>query len=347
LVFDFETVDHLEALTVYVSILDPDTTYYWRVMFFDSNNGPSLWADAFSFKTQSGTASGDDDGDGVPEDQEVADGTVDLDDDGNNDTFSNTYKAVNTLIGNAVVGVKASTNVISVDALKSVDPNTISDTSGKPDDLLIGLIDFKVTVSAPGVDAQVTVYLSEAAPAGATWWKYSLINGWQDYSANVTFSTDRKSATLNLTDGGKGDADGLANGTIVDPSGPGGVVTTSGLTAEGGGSGCFIATAAFGSKFKKHVRILQQFRDVYLLPYKTGRALIDVYYKHSPPVAGFIEKHDFARGAARLSLLPLVGMSWCALYLGVIPSAFLFILFGILAITVARKTVMALGKPVG
>ena len=50
--------------------------------------------------------------------------------------------------------------------------------------------------------------------------------------------------TLTLEDGGIGDADGIANGIIVDPSGPG---TSSsdepaGSTADSGGSGggCFV-----------------------------------------------------------------------------------------------------------
>jgi len=97
------------------------------------------------------------------------------------------------------------------------------------------------------------VYLSEPTPSGATWYIYDSINGWQDYSDYATFDVDRKLVTLQLKDGDYGDADGTANGIIVDPSGP-----CTGLTSPepaptpsgggGGGGGCFIATAAFGSR---------------------------------------------------------------------------------------------------
>jgi hypothetical protein len=82
------------------------------------------------------------------------------------------------------------------------------------------------------------------------------------------------------------------------------VVTTS----SGGGGGCFIATAAFGSKFEKHVQILRQLRDVYLLPYRIGHAFVNAYYKYSPPVADFIAAHDTLRTMVRWSLLPLAGL---------------------------------------
>ena len=44
---------------------------------------------------------------------------------------------------------------------------------------------------------------------------------WYQLEANrAVFSSDRMSVTLTLTDGGAGDNDLLANGTIVDPGGP-------------------------------------------------------------------------------------------------------------------------------
>ncbi|MDA3790496.1 MAG: carboxypeptidase-like regulatory domain-containing protein, partial [Desulfobacula sp.] len=63
------------------------------------------------------------------------------------------------------------------------------------------------------------IYFSEAAPENAKWYFYSSINGWTDYSQYATFSEDRRSVTLELKDGDYGDADGIANGIIVDPCG--------------------------------------------------------------------------------------------------------------------------------
>jgi hypothetical protein len=44
---------------------------------------------------------------------------------------------------------------------------------------------------------------------------------WYDFSSYAKFSSDRKSVTLTLRDGGPSDADGIANGVIVDPAGIG------------------------------------------------------------------------------------------------------------------------------
>jgi len=51
------------------------------------------------------------------------------------------------------------------------------------------------------------------------------------------------------------------------------------------GGGCFVATAAYGSSMEPQVTILRKFRDRYLLPNPLGNALVDFYYKCSPPLA--------------------------------------------------------------
>lgn len=67
--------------------------------------------------------------------------------------------------------------------------------------------------------ARIRLHFSEPALDTAVWLKYDIINGWQDYAANAAFSPDRLSAELEIQDGGFGDADGVANGIIIDPSG--------------------------------------------------------------------------------------------------------------------------------
>ena len=57
--------------------------------------------------------------------------------------------------------------------------------------------------------------------AGTVFWKYGRTQAdptvhWYQYPAAIAGAT----ATYTLTDGGAGDDDLLANGTIVDPSGP-------------------------------------------------------------------------------------------------------------------------------
>lgn len=73
-----------------------------------------------------------------------------------------------------------------------------------------------------------------------------------------------------------------------------------------GASGCFIATAAYGSPFEPHVQSLRQFRDRYLEQTAAGRAFIRLYYQHSPPLAQFIAAHPFLRPPVRWVLTPIV-----------------------------------------
>jgi acyl-CoA thioesterase I len=132
----------------------------------------------------------------------------------------------------------------------------------------------------------------------------------------------------------------LANGVIVDPGGiaSGGSSYTVGGASTGGGSGCFIATAAFGSKFEKHVRLLRRFRDFYLMPNKIGRAFVNAYYRYSPPMADLIANHDALRAIVRWSLLPLVGLSWMLLHFGAAPTLLLVVMMSSFTLVGSIKT---------
>jgi hypothetical protein len=78
-------------------------------------------------------------------------------------------------------------------------------------------------------------------------------------------------------------------------------------TGSGSGSPqCFIATAAYGSPLEPHVTALRAFRDSVLLKNAMGRAFVSYYYRFSPPVAGFIGRHEAVRTMARWGLTPIV-----------------------------------------
>jgi hypothetical protein len=102
---------------------------------------------------------------------------------------------------------------------------------------------------------------------------------------------------------------------------------------------CFIATAAHGSKMEPHVKILRDFRDHFLLTNSRGRDFVHLYYSYSPALADFIAKHDTLRAIVRLSLLPIVGISWVALSLGQALTLALVILLLALMSSVAVFTV--------
>lgn len=95
----------------------------------------------------------------------------------------------------------------------------------------------------------------------------------------------------------------------------------------GGGGGCFIATAAYGSLMEPHVKILSAFRDQFLLGNTVGKNVVGLYNTYSPPMADFIAKHDVLRAMVRISLLPVVGVSWIVLKIGPASTVALMLIF--------------------
>jgi len=71
---------------------------------------------------------------------------------------------------------------------------------------------------------------------------------------------------------------------------------------------CFIATAAFGSKFTWPVQLLRHFRDQYLLTNSLGSAFVSLYYRHSPPIAAIIAGNGPLKTLVRVLLAPVVGL---------------------------------------
>jgi outer membrane protein assembly factor BamB len=77
-------------------------------------------------------------------------------------------------------------------------------------------------------------------------------------------------------------------------------------------TGCFIATAAYGTPMAEEIEILRGFRDEYLLTNPLGQALVDLYYRASPPMAEFITEHPSLKPIVRAGLVPAVAMSTIA-----------------------------------
>lgn len=67
---------------------------------------------------------------------------------------------------------------------------------------------------------------------------------------------------------------------------------------------CFIATAAYGSAMAPEVRTLRVFRDRVLLAVPFGDAVVGLYYRLSPPLAGFIGDSPQLKFAARCLIAP-------------------------------------------
>jgi hypothetical protein len=82
---------------------------------------------------------------------------------------------------------------------------------------------------------------------------------------------------------------------------------------EGAGSGCCcVATAAYGTPMTEEIQILREFRDEYLLTNPLGKALVELYYRVSPPIAEFITEHPSLKPVVRAGLVPAVAMSTVA-----------------------------------
>jgi outer membrane protein assembly factor BamB len=113
---------------------------------------------------------------------------------------------------------------------------------------------------------------------------------------------------------------------------------TANFKKERSGVGCFIATAAYGTPMAEEIEILRDFRDGYLLTNPLGRALVDLYYKVSPPIAELIAEHPSLKPVIRAGLVPAVAMS--TLVVNTTPAEKMVIL-GLLVLVSARLAVWA------
>ncbi|PTB88906.1 hypothetical protein C9928_05110 [Pseudidiomarina aestuarii] len=100
-----------------------------------------------------------------------------------------------------------------------IDPDTASNQNGRPEDSTFpyDLVSYTVGNLNPGDSVTVVLEYPAALATGTRIFKYNDTDGFVEFeSAEINGAT----VTLTLTDGGAGDADGEANGTIVDPVGP-------------------------------------------------------------------------------------------------------------------------------
>lgn len=250
-VYRLTTASFLEEVTVPEQILIPNTTYHWRVRFYGDRDGRTEWSEPFQFATGI-SENGDDDADGVPDWQEATADT-DLDQDGVSDVLQEGIRVVNRLELEGQIGIKLMSGSGSIQSMEMVSQDSLParEEGATPPEMIA----FRLAVDE-GAIVEVGVYFSETLPETSEWYKYDLQHGWQDYSDHVEFADLAGGGTvavLELQDGGFGDADGIANGIIVDPSGPvcteddAAAAVQSGsveASSDGSGSGgCFLAVS--------------------------------------------------------------------------------------------------------
>jgi uncharacterized repeat protein (TIGR02059 family) len=120
-------------------------------------------------------------------------------------TATGTGTATFTTSDGSITGLTASLNVICGPLLGYVFPH--------------GFFSFNIINITPGSTVVITITLPTDMSTGTRYWK--CINGqWLDCSSLLGDDDGDNILTLTITDGGLGDADGTANGTIIDPGGP-------------------------------------------------------------------------------------------------------------------------------
>ena len=85
--------------------------------------------------------------------------------------------------------------------------------------------------------------------------------------------------------------------------GSGGYTKAGGGYTSGSSDWCFIATAVYEDYNHPQVLTLREFRDKIMSTKSWSRNLIEIYYKNSPPIAGFLKNHRFLSGFTRVMLL--------------------------------------------
>ncbi|BCS95388.1 hypothetical protein DSLASN_10200 [Desulfoluna limicola] len=198
------TIDNpLTQLAVPALALAPNTRYFWRVRFEDA---VSLWSETGTFTTEAREIR-DSNYNGIPDAQETC-RTAE-----NPDVLCLPSLPVK-------VTLTDDGELRQVEEMTLLEPEAITDDRNVPSLRPNWMLGFQAEVNTPGETVTLTFATDTPIPEEVVWAKYDAARGWQDFSDKVTLDATRTLITLTVTDGGPGDADGIANGIIVDPFGP-------------------------------------------------------------------------------------------------------------------------------
>jgi hypothetical protein len=246
-VFDLDSDAFLEIMTLPPCILSESTEYYWTVQYRNQNGTSSPPVPFSVFTTETWAA--DANKNGIADHQEI-DGFSDLDQNQVADAEQPEMKCVNTAAGSMQAGVSigGGSSATSIEQIQSLLHTTLNPPNDTAVILPAGLIGFKIVVSEIGVETTVEIFFSEPIPKPNEWLMYSPLRGYENYSENSSFSSDRRTIVCTLQDGGTGDMDGIANGYISALGGFGqikdsaAVINGSGSSSGYSGNACFIGS---------------------------------------------------------------------------------------------------------
>jgi len=163
---------------------------------------------------------------------------VQADDDGTEvqlkvEILSSRFVPTATGTGNATFTADCGT----ITGLSAVAEGTLP-AAGKPAGVNFphGLFSCDITNITACPTVTLTIELPSAVPVGTTYWKCQG-GTWVDCTSLLGDNDGDNILTLTLTDGGLGDSDGAADGTIVDPGGPAVAAAAPPVPSGGGGGG--------------------------------------------------------------------------------------------------------------
>ena len=237
-------------------ILRPATTYYCEARYYDDHGNASPWSGAVTFTTAA--SRWDKNSNGIPDGQETG-ASGDLNKDGVADIDQEPLVKSATIGDGLLLGVSIMdcTHAVSIETIEIEPASAFEDSPYTAEEIPYGLLGFAITVDQPGQEANISMYSSQAMSQETVQWvRFDEIDGWQTCEDRVTTNSVDGSVQYQIRDGGEGDADGVANGVIVDLSGPlmadAQVDDGTGLgegsdTSSGGssGAGCFVNSLLF------------------------------------------------------------------------------------------------------
>ncbi len=171
----------------------------------------------------------DDDGDGTPDSTESsAPNNGDFNNDGTPDTLQ---KNVATRI-NPITSTYTSLAVWDAACwVNNFDILSESNLSVQDEDFVypIWLLDFEIECTTPGSTAEIQIYLDSSIDSSSFVYKkfdslteiYTDISSIVSYRNETVWTSSVIVMSYDITDGDSNDEDGVVNGTIIDPSGPG------------------------------------------------------------------------------------------------------------------------------
>lgn len=232
--------------------------YYWRARFCDYKDKWSAWSDSFQFTT-------------ATDPLEITPTTLKAE--------TNPYAVDSRPLGFRLKG-GGNAKITLLGAVSYDDE--VSDTGKKArpsSDFAFGLYSFVVENLTVGGTVAMTFDVPESVPTTAKYLIYDAASGWIDMTSKLISHDGDTDISLEMTDGGVGDLDGVANGSVVDP---GGFVMSSSLSSSSAADGTSIkhpsvcVVARFGAN-DRSLGTLRTLRDC-LLNVAVGRKLIAAYY---------------------------------------------------------------------